>query len=204
MTRISSPRTSRTTPRPSPTIIHLFALSLVALLTAACGGSGSSARAPEAQTPAVAQKDAPRSAKTLDVHVLEDEAMPKGSRAVIGGTVRNISEERFENVVVEIELVRRDGKGTETRQLPLTPAVLEPGAEGRYSITVLPKDWKGSHILRLKSSTRPNDLAFKTEVGARRPPERIPEARERIVVVRPKPKKGDDYLNTPETADQIR
>ncbi|HEV2707961.1 MAG TPA: hypothetical protein VGV59_18730 [Pyrinomonadaceae bacterium] len=182
--------------RQSPTIIRLFALSLVALFMAACGG----ARAP--QTPPVAQKEAPK-AKTFDVHVLEDEAMPKGSQAVIGGTVRNISGERLENVVVELELVRRDGKGTETRSLPLAPAVLEPGAEGRYSITVLPKDWKGSHILRLKSSTRPDELAFKSEVGARRPPERIQPARERIVV-RPKPKKGDDYLNTPETADQIR
>jgi hypothetical protein len=197
MNSISRPRTLL---RPSPAIIHIFALSLVALFAAACSG-----RAPQTQSPPVAQKDAPQKpARALDVHVLEDEAMPKGSQAVIGGTVRNISGERLENVSVELELIRRDGKGTETRELALAPAVLEPGAEGRYSITVLPKDWKGSHILRLKSSTRPAELAFKSEVGARRPPERIPAARERIVIVRPKPKKGDDYLNTPETADQIR
>ena len=130
--------------------------------------------------------------------------MLKGSQAVIGGTVRNISGQKLEDLIVELQLMRRDGDGTETRELPLTPQSLEPGAEGRYSITVPSREWRDTRIVRIKSGTRPGEIAFTSEIGARRPPERIPETREKIVVVRPKPKKGDDYLNTPETADPIR
>ncbi len=131
--------------------------------------------------------------------------MLKGSQAIIAGTVRNISGAPLENLIIELELKRRDGGETERRQLQVAPSSLEPGGEGRYSIMVPSREWISAHAVKLKSSTRSDEIAFKSEVGARRPPERLPERREKVVVVpRPKPKKGDDYLNTPETADPIR
>jgi hypothetical protein len=167
-------------------------------------GCQSSPTAQQASRPASTSKQK-KQERAVEVHVFEDEAMLKGSQALIGGTVRNISGKRLENLSVELELRRRDGSGTETRELSVTPQTLEPGAEGRYALNVPTRDWSSSHLLSLRCGSPPGELAFKSEVGARRPPERLPEGRERIVIVpRPKPRQGDDYLNTPETADPIR
>jgi hypothetical protein len=178
----------------------LISLAHVLLLT----GCQSSPTAQQASRPVSTSKQK-KQERPVEAHVFEDEALLKGSQALIGGTVRNISGKRLENLSVELELRRRDGSGTETRELPVTPQTLEPGAEGRYTLTIPSRDWSSSHLSSLRCGSPPDEVAFKSEVGARRPPERIPEGREKIVIVpRAKPRHGDDYLNTPETADPIR
>lgn len=130
--------------------------------------------------------------------------MLRNSQAIIGGTIRNVSGQRLENLIIQLELRRRDVESSETRELQVVPQILEPGAEGRYSITVASRQWSGSHLLRLRSGTDGREVVFKSEVGARRPPERPAAGREKVVIVpRPKSKQHDDYLNTPETAIPI-
>lgn len=139
------------------------------------------------------------------VQIYEDEAMLKGSRAIIGGTVENIAGERLEDLSVELELRRRKDQKTEIRVLDIQPQTLAPGERGRYSLALPSNEWSGSRIVRLRSGARAEDIPYKSQVGARRPPERIPETRTRVVVEpRPRPRqKSEEFINTPDNPERI-
>ncbi|MGB8506792.1 MAG: hypothetical protein WCD76_00170 [Pyrinomonadaceae bacterium] len=129
-----------------------------------------------------------------------DEAMLKKPYAVIGGVVQNIGVEKLDNMSLEIELKRRENGDTELRSIEVEPGTLSPGERGKYSLKVISDEWSGSRIVRLRSSSRPLDIVFKTLPGARRPPERIPD---RVVQVtkdtRPKSKTSSgEFINTPD------
>ncbi len=133
--------------------------------------------------------------------VFQDEVRLAGGQAVVGGTVRNISGERLEGLSVEIELKSRIGDGKEVRQVAVEPRDLPPGQEGKYSLQIAPKAWAGVSVARLISATRGGEIPFKPELGARRPAEGRPPP---TVVVAPQPRrKGDDYINTPDTPIRI-
>jgi hypothetical protein len=154
----------------------------------------------EAQTPQT--EPAAKNSAPAEANIFEDEARLKGPQAIVGGTVQNITGERLEALTVELELKRRKGGETETRDVRLEPQDLAPGEEGRYSLSVLAREWSGVRVLRLRSGTRAADVAFKSEVGARRPLERTPAGK---VVIVPRPKsKGDDFINTPDNPEVIR
>lgn len=141
--------------------------------------------------------------KAPALNVLENEAMLRGSQAVIGGTVQNISGQKFENLVIDLELIRRDDGGKTVKQAQITPASLSPGAEGKYSLTISNHEWSGSKILRIRSGVDADeDVAFTSQPGAKRPPERTPEGKT-IVVQRPK-QKGEEFINTPDNPDPVR
>lgn len=139
------------------------------------------------------------------VQIYEDEAMLKGSQAIIGGTVENVAGERLESLTVELELRRRKDNQTEVRALEIVPPTLAPGERGRYTLTLPSNQWSGSRILRLRSATRGEDIAYKSQVGARRPPERIPDTRKVIVEPRPtRPRRdGEEFINTPDNPERI-
>jgi hypothetical protein len=120
---------------------------------------------------------------------------------VVGGTVRNISAEKLEGLSVEIELKRRTGGGIEVRQVSVEPRDLQPGEEGKYSLQIVPKAWSGVRVGKLMSEARGGEIPFKPELGARRPAEGRPSPK---VVVEPRPqRKGDDFINTPDTPIRI-
>lgn len=126
--------------------------------------------------------------------------MLKKPYAVIGGVVQNIGVEKLDNMSLEIELKRRENGDTELRSIEVEPGTLSPGERGKYSLKVISDEWSGSRIVRLRSSSRPLDIVFKTLPGARRPPERIPD---RVVQVtkdtRPKSKTSSgEFINTPD------
>jgi hypothetical protein len=139
----------------------------------------------------------------LEAQIFEDEARLKGSQAVISGTIRNISERRLEGLSLEMELKRRDNpQAAERRKIDVAPADLAPGEEGRYLLSLPSSEWSGARVLSLNSVGRAEAIAFKSAVGARRPPERLPQGSPKVIVVpRPKPK-GEEFLNTPD--DPIR
>jgi hypothetical protein len=139
-----------------------------------------------------------------EAQIFEDEARLKGSQALITGTVRNISEKRLEALSLELELKRRDNEqNVERRKISLQPADLAPGEEGRYSLSLPSSEWSGARLLNLNSERRAESIAFKSAVGARRPPERLPQSTKVVVVPRPKPKGGgEEFINTPD--DPIR
>ncbi|MGH9942775.1 MAG: hypothetical protein ACRD9R_10525 [Pyrinomonadaceae bacterium] len=148
-------------------------------------------------------QDAAQTKPSPEAHVREDEARLKGSDALIGGTITNISSSKLENLYLEIELMRRTGGGKETRRIKLTPSTLQPGEEGRYSLTISPRDWSSTRITKLSSDRRPHEIAFKSSLGEKRPAERLPANQKIVVVPRPR-SKGEEFINTPNTAIPIK
>ncbi|HEX8131619.1 MAG TPA: hypothetical protein VF527_21160 [Pyrinomonadaceae bacterium] len=138
-----------------------------------------------------------------EAQIFEDEARLKGSQALITGTIRNISDRRLEALSLEMELKRRGNpQAAERRKVNVEPADLAPGEEGRYSLSLVSSEWSGARVLNLNSERRAEAIAFKSAVGARRPPERLPQGSPKVVVVpRPKPK-GEEFINTPD--DPVR
>lgn len=138
--------------------------------------------------------------------VYEDEAMLKGTQAVIGGTVRNISVEKLSDLSVELELIRRKDGGTERRTLPLDPKDLAPDQQGRYALSVLKRDYRSAHIVGLKSVAGSTEVAFKAAPGTQRPPERPPKTTETVIINQPGPRKGsgEEFINSPDNPATIR
>lgn len=138
--------------------------------------------------------------------VYEDEAMLKGAQAIIGGTVRNISKEKLSDLSAEVELIRRKDGSTERRAVPLEPKDLAPDQQGRYSLSVLKRDYRSAHLVGLKSGAGSAEIAFKSAPGAQRPPERSPKTTETVIVNQPAPRKGsgEEFINSPETPGTIR
>ncbi|HEX5708445.1 MAG TPA: hypothetical protein VFX96_14175, partial [Pyrinomonadaceae bacterium] len=101
-------------------------------------------------------------------------------------------------------LVRRGGGEAVVREVELKPSALAPGESGQYSITISNHEWGSAGVLRLKSRGPSGEIAFKSEPGARRPPERIASKTKVIVVPRARSKGGDDFINTPDNPEVIR
>lgn len=141
---------------------------------------------------------------TAQAQIVEDEAMLKGSQAVIGGTVRNISDTKLERLGLEIELRRRSDGSAEARQVSLTPDTLAPGEEGRYALSVSSREWGNARILRLRSGAHDADIVYQSVPGAKRPLERIPDRLPKVVVVPRSKPKGEEFINTPDNPEKIR
>lgn len=181
-------------------------LLLCATLASGCGDSSRTQVGREGQekNARTAPGETARDAAPA-VRIYEDEAMLKGSQAIIGGTVENIAGEPLESLSLELELRRRKDNQTEVRALAIVPPTLAPGERGRYSLSLPSNQWRGSRILRLRSASRTEDIAYQSQVGARRPPERIPETRK--VIVEPPPPRprrdGEEFINTPDNPEKI-
>lgn len=139
-----------------------------------------------------------------EAQIFEDEARLKGAEAVISGTIRNLSDKKLEELSLEVELKRRTGaQTTEKRQISVEPSSLEPGAEGRYSLSIRSSEWSGARVASLNSARRAETIAFKSALGARRPPERLPQGSPKVVVA-PRPRqKGEEFINTPDNPTRI-
>lgn len=139
-----------------------------------------------------------------EAQIFEDEARLKGSDAIISGTIRNISDKKLEDLSLEMELKRRTAaQTTEKRQISVEPSSLEPGAEGRYSLSLRSSEWSGARVSSLNSARRTETIAFKSALGARRQPERLPQGSPKVVVV-PRPRqKGEEFINTPDNPTRI-
>lgn len=151
----------------------------------------------QSQSTRLAAENAPPKAQ-----IFQDEVRLKGAQALVSGIVKNISEERLENLSVAIELRRRQTQETATRTLPVEPGSLEPGQSGRYSLQIPSGDWAGVRVTKLVRAGESSELPFKPEVGERRPHEPPPPTGKVIVVERPR-RKGDDFLNTPDNPFKI-
>ncbi len=155
------------------------------------------------QAAAAAQQASARKNPAVVAQIFEDEAQLKGENAFISGMVRNVSNARIDDLLVEIQLIPRVGENAKLTQVKLEPASLNPGAEGRYSLTVSSHQWSATHLARLFSATGNAELAFRSQLGARRPLEQQAQGTRVIVVSKPKGK-GDDFLNTPDNPIPIR
>ncbi len=148
------------------------------------------------------QPDKPAPVPLLQLFM--DDAMIKGSQAVLGGTVQNISKEKQTGLLIELELKRRKDGVAEVRSVHLEPRELEPEAQGRYSLTVPSGMYRESRVLHIKSDKHPGEIAFKTSPGAQRPPERLPQTG-KTIIVKPSPSrgKGEEFINTPDNPVRV-
>ena len=178
-----------------------FQIILSCLLLSACQRSAETPRTAEAKsdkptTAAVAQ--AP------DVEIYVDEAMLKKPHAILGGTLKNVGTERLENLSLEIELTRRSDGSAERREISVEPREIAPGGSGKYSLKVLSDEWSGSRIIRLQTGPGLREVAFKTLPGARRPPEKNATVTRVVQDSRPRStSKGEEFINTPDTATSV-
>ena len=136
-----------------------------------------------------------------EAQIYEDEALLKGAQAVIGGTVVNISQATLANLTVDLELKRRQDGTLETRSVAVEPGELAPDQQGRYSLSISSRDYRGARLLRLRSGARADDVPFKTAPGAQRPPE--PPLPTRTIIKRPPPPSGEEFINTPDRPAKV-
>lgn len=165
------------------------------------GGAGSSAPVAKA-----------RVAGPPKVEIFVDEATLKDKDTLLGGTVHNISNETYRNLLVELELKHRlildkgkfvepPGGGLETRAVPLDVPELAPGASARYAITLSAKDYITASLVRVVAGDNRAEVPFKTLPGTPRPLE-TPAPGKTIMVKRPA-SRGDQFINTPDKPERV-
>ena len=141
--------------------------------------------------------EAAKKAPPIEAQVFENEARLEGGAAVVSGVVRNISNARLDSLKAEIQLIPRVGEQLQVQQVKLQPDSLNPGEEGRYSLSVPSRQWSATRLVRLLSEGRNAEVAFRSQVGERRPLEQ-PQGGGKVIVVQPRKGKRDEYLNTPD------
>ncbi|MDQ3649549.1 MAG: hypothetical protein M3458_04570 [Acidobacteriota bacterium] len=177
-------------------VVMAFGISL-----SGCQFADSSAsKSPPKPSRAAPSRDETESA---EVRILEDEAMLRGSQAIIGGAVQNTSAKKLEALKVELELTRRRDDSSEIRVVELKPQNLAPGEQGRYAVTLASHEWAAARVARLLDANNVA-ISFKSEPGAKRPLERIGNGK--IVgepAPRPKTRGSDEFINTPDNPSKI-
>jgi hypothetical protein len=183
-------------------IVSVAASLLAAFALSGCERRSATSPADDAAARANTQTR-PADAPEPEANVFVDEAMLAKPYAIIGGTVENVGDGRLEKLSVEIELKRRADGSVERREVSVEPGNLEPGRQGKFSLKVLSEEWSGYSVVKLRSAAPPQEVAFKSLPGAKRPPERF---KDNVVIVKtPGPKKsgGGDFINTPDTPYKV-
>jgi hypothetical protein len=133
-------------------------------------------------------------------HIAVDEVLLKGGQSIIGGTVKNISNEKLHSLTVELELRRRKDGGLEGASVPLDPPQLEPEAEGQYSLRVLAQDYGSVRLVGLKSAQDGSLLPYTISQGQKRPLERLQP--KTIILSKPNTRR-DEFLNSPDKPARV-
>ena len=121
---------------------------------------------------------------------------------ILGGTVHNISSESLHDVAVELQLRKRVGSGVESRVVIPESTELAPDAKARYSIQVATQDYISATFLGVVAGDNRADVPFKAFPGAARPPMDVPPSKI-IIVQKPRPKNGEEFINTPNTPGRV-
>jgi hypothetical protein len=153
----------------------------------------------ERQMAAALEVETQRKAPKVEVFV-DDSIVDKG-KALLGGTIHNISNEPVRGIAVELQLRRRVGGGVETRVVVPESTELAPDARTRYSLELPSQDYISSTFLRVVAGENRAALPFKALPGAARPPMDVP-ASKTVTVSRPTSKR-DEFINTPNNPGKV-
>jgi len=170
------------------------------LITAVVFGGYAVLRKRHAQDSASSAGEPAPTQQTPKALIMVDEALLKGNKTIIGGTVRNTSNEMMTELAVEVELKRRQDGITETQLVSLQPAQLDPQQEGRYLLQVLARDYGSARLVALKSGSNKVDLPYATAQGQKRPAERLEP---RTVVIGKPGSRGGEFLNSPDNPARV-
>lgn len=129
-----------------------------------------------------------------------DDAMAQGGKTVIGGTVKNISDQKLGPLTIELELRRRKDASAETKQIALTPAEIAPQEAARYSVELKAQEYSSARVVALRAQGLPQPLVYSTLQGRQRPTDR-PETK--TITVGKRPTKTDDFLNSADNPARI-
>ena len=154
----------------------------------------------------LAAVSAPTPAKSQASPVLEiqeDQAMLRGSQALLGGTVKNIGSSPLHDVAIELSLSRRSDSAEERRAVPLAPKDLAPGETAKYSMLVS-REFKSFRISQVVEGNGGGEtLPFRTMSGKRRPMEG-PAGGNTVIVKKPGPKNGEEeFINTQDNPSRV-
>ncbi|MBA2501364.1 MAG: hypothetical protein H0V27_00655 [Pyrinomonadaceae bacterium] len=186
---------------------HIVAIVCALLVTGAllAGYLAIRARRSQERASAATVQQTPLKNLTIELQIFEDEADTKGSQAIIGGTVRNFSNRTLSDLVIEMEFVRRDDGGKETRPVKVEPNVLTAGGQGKYQIKLPAREWSGARLIRVVGGERREEIGYKSEEGTPRPLATPNVARSKSNEPQSRPRRpGDDFYNTPDSAEVIR
>lgn len=136
------------------------------------------------------------------VEVIVDDAMIEGKKSLLGGTIHNISGETLRNVAVELQLRKRSGGGLETRVVTPETNELAPDGRTRYGLEVAVSDYSSATFSKVLAGDTRAAIAFKAVPGAARPPMEAPGAKT-IVVGKPAPAKGEEFINTEKNPGKV-
>lgn len=148
-----------------------------------------------AQSAAAAQQASSTQPKApAQALILVDEALIEGSNTLLGGTVKNISNEKLSAVFVELELKRRKDGTTEKKLVPLNPADIDSAQEGRYSLQLKAQEYSSAKVIALHAGPQ-QTLPYTLAQGQKRPPERLES---KTIKVEKPPGKRSEFLNAPD------
>lgn len=142
---------------------------------------------------AAAQEQTQKSKPKVEVAV--DDAMLEGKKSVLGGTIHNISGETLHNLAVELQLRKRGSGGLEVRVVTPESTELAPDATTRYRLELAVQDYSSATFSKVLGGDSRTALAFKAFPGTARPAMEAP-ASKTVVVGRPAPGKGEEFLNS--------
>jgi hypothetical protein len=186
-------------------IVKIVSIILAVAVTAGLSIGYLIWRKNQAEKVAVEQQSQTKTARPalpVKAQVFMDDAIRKDSKVTISGTVQNVSSEKLSNVVVDLELMHRKDAGTDVQSLKVDPGDLAPTESGKYSLT-LTGDYRSIKLLRIKAGAQAEEVGFKTAQGAKRPAEHPPETKSIIVDKPSAPKKGEEFINTPDNPSKI-
>src|SRR6185295_3066687 len=154
----------------------------------------------QAQSAAPAQQLAAQPKPSPQALILVDEALLQGTNTVLGGTVRNITNQRLSAISVELELKRRSGGGVEKKQVALNPVELGPSEDGQYSLQLKAQEYVSARVVGLYSGSQAT-IPFTLAQGDKRPPERLES--KTIKIDKPAPGKRSEFLNSPDNPARV-
>jgi hypothetical protein len=133
--------------------------------------------------------------------ILVDEALLQGANTVLGGTVRNIGNEKLAGLSVELELKRRKSDTTERKLIPLNPADLDASQEGRYSLQLKAQDYMSAKVVALHTGPQEAVVPYTLAQGAKRPPEKLES--KTVKIDKTAPGKRSEFLNSPDNPARV-
>jgi len=148
-----------------------------------------------AQVVAAEPKGPPQALITID------DALLQGGKTILGGTVKNTTQQKLGPLSLELELRRRKDAGVDKKSVSLVPAEIEPQQEGRYSVELKAQEYGSARVVALKEDGNSSPLAYSTAQGRKRPLER-PETKT-ITVGKPATGKGGEFLNTADNPARV-
>ena len=133
------------------------------------------------------------------VHVLIDDPLLKSGETIIGGTVKNISNDNLTGLSVELELWRRKDGTADQKSITLDPSTLSPSQEGKYAVKFRAQEYASVRLIGVKENNS-TLLAHSSGQGEKRP---LEKTESKTVVVGKRSSSKDEFINTPDNPGRV-